>query len=59
MPTPFNQSVADSALLTKSLPLGLLRAFVQSDAADEGFTPTLLAELKVLARDPGLLVACN
>jgi trehalose 6-phosphate phosphatase len=59
MPTPFNQSVADSALLTKSLPLGLLRAFVQSDAADEGFTPTLLAELKVLARVPGLLVACN
>ncbi|MDR6416577.1 trehalase-like domain-containing protein [Pseudarthrobacter sulfonivorans] len=59
MPTPFNQSVADSALLTKSLPLGLLRAFVQSDAADEGFTPTLLAELKVLARVPGLVVACN
>ncbi len=59
MPTPFNQSVADSALLTKSLPLGLLRAFVQSDAADEGFTPTLLAELKVLSRVPGLLVACN
>ncbi|GAC1376361.1 MAG: trehalose-phosphatase [Pseudarthrobacter sp.] len=59
MPTPFNQSVADTALLTKSLPLGLLRAFVQSDAADEGLTPTLLAQLKVLARVPGLLVACN
>ncbi|MDE8669790.1 DUF5911 domain-containing protein [Pseudarthrobacter sp. H3Y2-7] len=59
MPTPFNQSVADTALLTKSLPLGLLRAFVQSDAADEGLTPVLLAELKVLARVPGLLVACN
>ena len=29
MPTPLNQTVADSALLTKSLPLGLLRAFVQ------------------------------
>ena len=39
--------------------MGLLRAFVQSDAADEGFTPGLLAELKVLARVPGLLVACN
>jgi trehalose-phosphatase len=59
MPTPLNQSVADSALLTRSLPLGLLRTFVQSDAADEGFTPALLAELKVLARVPGLLVACN
>jgi trehalose 6-phosphate phosphatase len=59
MPTPLNRSVADSALLTKSLPLGLLRAFVQSDAADDGLTPTLLAELKVLARVPGLLVACN
>ena len=59
MATPFNQSVADSALLTKSLPLGLLRAFVQSDAADEGLTPQLLAELKILARVPGLLVACN
>ncbi|WP_307072312.1 trehalase-like domain-containing protein [Arthrobacter pascens] len=59
MPTPLNQSVADSALLTRSLPLGLLRAFVQSDAADDGLTPTLLTELKVLARVPGLLVACN
>ena len=59
MPTPLNQSVADSALLTRSLPLGLLRTFVQSDGADEGFTPNLLAELKVLARVPGLLVACN
>ena len=59
MPTPLNQSVADSALLTRSLPLGLLRTFVQSDAADEGFTPSLLAELKVLARVPGLVVACN
>ncbi|WP_406635466.1 trehalase-like domain-containing protein [Pseudarthrobacter quantipunctorum] len=59
MPTPLNQSVADSALLTRSLPLGMLRAFVQSDAADEGLTPALLAELKVLARVPGLLVACN
>ncbi|OAE03339.1 trehalase-like domain-containing protein [Arthrobacter sp. OY3WO11] len=59
MPTPLNQSVADSALLTRSLPLGMLRTFVQSDAADEGLTPALLAELKVLARVPGLLVACN
>ncbi|MBD1540112.1 trehalase-like domain-containing protein [Pseudarthrobacter sp. NKDBFgelt] len=59
MPTPLNQSVADSALLTRSLPLGMLRTFVQSDAADEGLTPALLAELKVLARVPGLIVACN
>ncbi|MET4592369.1 trehalase-like domain-containing protein [Arthrobacter sp. 754] len=59
MPTPLNQSVADSALLTRSLPLNLLRAFVRSDASDEGFTPSLLTELKVLARVPGLLVACN
>ncbi|MBO1267841.1 trehalase-like domain-containing protein [Arthrobacter cavernae] len=59
MPTPLNQSVADSALLTNSLPLGLLRAFVQSDAADHGITPQLLAELRILARTPGLLVACN
>jgi trehalose 6-phosphate phosphatase len=59
VPTPLNQSVADSALLTRSLPLGLLRAFVQSDAADDGLTPQLLAELKMLARTPGLLVACN
>ncbi|HYH76701.1 MAG TPA: trehalose-phosphatase, partial [Arthrobacter sp.] len=59
MPTPLNQSVADSALLTRSLPLGLLRTFVQADAADEGFTAGLLSELKVLARVPGLLVACN
>ncbi|WP_028278190.1 trehalase-like domain-containing protein [Arthrobacter sp. I3] len=59
MPTPFNQALADSALLTKSLPLGLLRAFVQTNAADDGLTPQLLAELKILARAPGLLVACN
>jgi trehalose 6-phosphate phosphatase len=59
MPTPFNQALADSALLTKSLPLGLLRAFVQTNAADDGLTPQLLAELKILARTPGLLVACN
>ena len=59
MPTPLNQSVADTALLTKSLPLGLLRTFVQSDAADQGLTPALVAELKVLARVPGLLVACK
>ena len=59
MPTPLNQSLADSALLTKSLPLGLLRAFVQTNAADDGLTPQLLAELKILARTPGLLVACN
>ncbi|HEY3573345.1 MAG TPA: trehalase-like domain-containing protein [Arthrobacter sp.] len=59
MPTPLNQTVADSALLTKSLPLGLLRAFVQSEAADDGLTPQLLGELKILARTPGLLVACN
>ena len=59
MPTPLNQSLADSALLTKSLPLGLLRAFVQTNAADDGLTPQLLAELKILARAPGLLVACN
>lgn len=59
MPTPLNQSVADSALLTRSLPLDMLRAFIQSDAADNGLTPALLAQLKVLARVPGLLVACN
>jgi trehalose 6-phosphate phosphatase len=59
MAMPLNQSVADSALLTRSLPLGLLRSFVRSDAADDGLTPTLMAELKVLARVPGLLVACN
>lgn len=59
VPTPLNQTVADSALLTRSLPLGLLRAFVQSDAADDGLTPHLLAELKMIARTPGLLVACN
>ncbi|MDQ0853311.1 trehalose-phosphatase [Arthrobacter sp. V4I6] len=59
MPTPLNQSLADSALLTKSLPLGLLRAFVQTNASDDGLTPQLLAELKLLARTPGLLVACN
>jgi trehalose-phosphatase len=59
VPTPLNQTVADSALLTKSLPLGLLRAFVQSEAADDGLTPQLLAELKLLARTPTLLVACN
>jgi trehalose 6-phosphate phosphatase len=59
MRTPLNQSLADSALLTKSLPLGLLRAFVQTEAADDGLTPQLLAELKILARTPGLLVACN
>ncbi len=59
MPMPLNQSVADTALLTRSLPLGLLRSFVQSEGADDGLTPTLLAELKILARVPGLLVACN
>ena len=59
MPTPLNQSVADSALLTRSLPLDVLRTFVQADAADSGLTPALLSELKVLARVPSLLVACN
>ncbi|MFP3548117.1 hypothetical protein SB748_32560, partial [Rhizobium sp. SIMBA_035] len=39
-------------------PLGLLRTFVQSNA-DQGITPELLAELRVLSRVPGLLVACN
>ncbi|MFJ5958132.1 trehalase-like domain-containing protein [Paenarthrobacter sp. NPDC092416] len=58
MPTPLNQSVADSALLMNSLPLGLLRTFLQSDA-QHGITPQLLAELRVLSRVPGLLVACN
>ncbi|WP_422757576.1 trehalase-like domain-containing protein [Paenarthrobacter sp. C1] len=58
MPTHLNQSVADSALLMKSLPLGLLRTVLQSDAHN-GITPELFAELKVLARVPGLLVACN
>ncbi|MCA4134957.1 trehalase-like domain-containing protein [Arthrobacter sp. M4] len=59
MPTPLNQSVADSALLTNALPLGMLRAFVRSEEEDYGITSQLLAELKVLARTPGLLVACN
>ncbi|WP_427015540.1 trehalase-like domain-containing protein [Pseudarthrobacter sp. P1] len=59
MPTRLNQTVADSALLTKSLPLELLRAFVQSDAVDDGLTPRFLADLKLLARTPNLLVACN
>ncbi|GAA4053619.1 trehalose-phosphatase [Arthrobacter methylotrophus] len=59
MATPLNLSLADSALLTKSLPLGLLRTFVQSEAAHDGITPELLTELRMLARTPGLLVACN
>ncbi|MEE2568975.1 trehalase-like domain-containing protein [Pseudarthrobacter sp. J64] len=59
MATPLNQSVADSSLLTRSLPVGLLREFVRSEATDDGLTPQLLAELRVLARVPGLLVACN
>jgi trehalose 6-phosphate phosphatase len=59
MATPLNLSVADTALLTKSLPLGRLRTAVQSEAAHDGITPELLAELRMLARTPGLLVACN
>ncbi|MFF2841581.1 trehalase-like domain-containing protein [Paenarthrobacter sp. NPDC057981] len=58
MPAPLNQTVADSALLMKSLPLGLLRTVLQSDA-ENGITPALFAELKILSRVPGLLVACN
>ncbi|QOT15590.1 trehalase-like domain-containing protein [Paenarthrobacter sp. YJN-5] len=58
MPTPLNQSVADSALLMNSLPLGLLRSFVRPQE-DQGITPELMADLKVLSRVPGLLVACN
>ena len=58
MPTHLNQAVADSALLMKSLPLGLLRTVLQSDA-ESGITPQLFAELRELARVPGLLVACN
>lgn len=59
MATPLNQATADSALLGKSLPLGLLRSFVQSEGGDDGLTPRMLAELKMLARTPNLLVACN
>lgn len=58
MPTHLNQSVADSALLMKSLPLGLLRTALQSDSPN-GITPQLFSELRILARVPGLLVACN
>ncbi|MFJ4268705.1 trehalase-like domain-containing protein [Paenarthrobacter nicotinovorans] len=58
MPAPLNQTVADSALLMKSLPLGLLRTVLQSDA-ENGITPELFAELRILSRVPGLLVACN
>ncbi len=59
MATPLNQAVAESALLTGSLPLGLLYTFMQNGAPDDGVSPQLLEELKVLARVPGLLVACN
>jgi len=59
MPTPLNQAVADAALLTKSLPLGLLKSFVQTEAPDDRLSAGLLAELRLLARTPNLLVACN
>ncbi|MFE4081475.1 trehalase-like domain-containing protein [Paenarthrobacter sp. YIM B13468] len=58
MPTPLNQSAADSALLMNSLPLGLLRTLLRTDA-QQGITPQLMAELRAIARVPGLLVACN
>ncbi|QDG66689.1 bifunctional trehalose-phosphatase/glycoside hydrolase family 15 protein [Pseudarthrobacter sp. NIBRBAC000502772] len=59
MTTPVNRSVTNSALLTTSLPQGLLRALIRSDTAGEGLSPLLVSELKVLARTPNLLVACN
>src|SRR4029453_290347 len=58
MPTPLNQSAADSALLMNSLPLGLLRTLLRTDA-QQGITPQLMTELRAIARVPGLLVACN
>ncbi|MCG2624755.1 DUF5911 domain-containing protein [Arthrobacter sp. I2-34] len=59
MPTPLNQAVADAALLTKSLPLGLLKSFIQTEASEDRLSPGLLADLRLLARTPNLLVACN
>ena len=59
MATPLNRTVADSALLGGSLPLGLLRPYLQGDDDGDGLGPGLMAELKLLARQPSLLVACN
>ncbi|NKX52393.1 trehalose-phosphatase, partial [Arthrobacter deserti] len=59
MPTPLNQTVAEAALLTRSLPLGLLKAFVQTEAPEDRLSPALLGGLRLLARTPNLLVACN
>ncbi|WP_136611168.1 trehalase-like domain-containing protein [Sinomonas albida] len=59
MATPLNQTVADSALLGGSLPLGLLRPYLQGQDDADGIGPGLMAELKMLARQPSLLVACN
>jgi trehalose-6-phosphatase len=56
---PAGRSGARSALLSTSLPQDLLRALVRSDAAGEKLSPQLLSELKLLARTPNLLVACN
>ena len=59
MATPLNRTVAESALLGGSLPLGLLRPYLQGADDDDGLGPVLMAELKLLAREPSLLVACN
>ncbi|MCU1573940.1 MAG: trehalose-phosphatase [Micrococcaceae bacterium] len=60
MPTPLNQSIADAVLLNRSLPLNVLHPYVQgAGTANDGFSPRLLTELRLLARTPNLLVACN
>lgn len=59
MATPLNRAVADSALLGRSLPLGLLRPYLQVEDDGDGLGPHLMAELKLIAREPSLLVACN
>ncbi|ALV41899.1 trehalose-phosphatase [Pseudarthrobacter sulfonivorans] len=53
------RSVANSAQLSDSLPQDLLRSLLQSDATGETLSPQLLSDLKILARTPNLLVACN
>ncbi|WP_415854489.1 trehalase-like domain-containing protein [Sinomonas sp. G460-2] len=59
MATPLNRTVSESALLGGSLPLGLLRPYLLGENDGDGIGPGLMAELKLLARQPSLLVACN
>jgi trehalose-phosphatase len=58
-PHASDRSGTHSGSLSSSLPQDLLRGLIQSDPEGNKLSPQLRSELKVLARTPNLLVACN